>query len=175
MLNKLLAIGILIPLLILIAPNVYGKHLSDTKRYNDGYSNGSDAAARDSTYNVACDPTGAYTSDGQHSTTYCDGWANGYTATWNSNHAQTTNPQQQTCADGTQPDSNGNCPSSSSQSQSSSNTGLGDKVCKLVNSGEADALGTLLLPLHIITGGTTSGILAAGHLYCALHGSSRGN
>jgi hypothetical protein len=41
------------------APNVYGRHLSDTQRYNDGYSNGSDAAATDSTYSVACDPTGA--------------------------------------------------------------------------------------------------------------------
>ena len=79
------------------APNVYARHLSDTQRYNDGYSNGSDAAARDSTYNAACDPTGAYTSDGQHSTTYCTGWANGYAATWNSNHgseSSSTNPQQ---------------------------------------------------------------------------------
>jgi len=64
--------------------NVYAE--SNAKRYNDGYSNGSEAAARDSTYNVACDPTGAHTSDGQHSTTYCTGWAIGYVATWNANH-----------------------------------------------------------------------------------------
>jgi hypothetical protein len=85
--NKILAIAILVPVLILVAPNVNAsRHLSDSQRYNDGYSNGSDAAARDSTYNPTCDPTGAYTSDGQHSTTYCTGWGNGYAATWNANH-----------------------------------------------------------------------------------------
>src|SRR6266516_8084137 len=66
--------------------NVYAKHLSDTQRYNDGYSNGGQAAATDSTYNPTCDPTGAYTSGGGHTPTYCSGWANGYTATWNAKH-----------------------------------------------------------------------------------------
>jgi hypothetical protein len=84
--NKILAIGILIPILILSAPNVYASSLGDAQRYNDGCSNGAQAAATDSTYNPTCDPTGAYTSDGQHTTTYCTGWANGYTATWNANH-----------------------------------------------------------------------------------------
>lgn len=86
--NKLLAIGILIPLLILIAPNVYASE-SNSKRYNDGFSNGGQAAATDkqqgNAYNPVCDPTGQYTSDGQHSTTYCNGWANGYSSAWNGN------------------------------------------------------------------------------------------
>jgi hypothetical protein len=55
MLNKLLAIGIIVPLLVLIAPNVYARHLIYTERHNDGYSNGSDAAAGESTYNPTCD------------------------------------------------------------------------------------------------------------------------
>jgi hypothetical protein len=84
--NKMLAMGILIPVLILTTPNVYARNLSDTQRYNDGYSNGVQAAATDSTYNPTCDPTGAYTSGGGHTPTYCSGWANGYTATWNANH-----------------------------------------------------------------------------------------
>jgi hypothetical protein len=86
MVNKLLATGILVPILILTVPNVYASNLSDTQRYNDGYSNGAQAAAADSTYNPTCDPTGAYTSGGGHTPTYCSGWANGYTATWNANH-----------------------------------------------------------------------------------------
>ncbi|HEY7570228.1 MAG TPA: hypothetical protein VH796_02545 [Nitrososphaeraceae archaeon] len=59
--------------------------------------------------------------------------------------------------------------------QSSSHTSLGDTVCNLVNSGKVDALGAILAPLHVISGGTTAGILAAGHFYCALHGSGGGN
>jgi hypothetical protein len=106
--NKILAIGIVIPILILSAPNVYARNLTDTQRYNDGYSNGSDAAARDSTYNVACDPTGAYTSGGGHTTTYCNGWTNGYIATWNTNHpgSSTINTPPNTYA----PPSQGNGP-----------------------------------------------------------------
>lgn len=84
--NKILAIGILIQLVVLIAPNVYARNLSDSQRYNDGYSNGAQAAATDSTYNPTCDPTGAYTSGGGHSQFYCNGWANGYAATWNTKH-----------------------------------------------------------------------------------------
>jgi hypothetical protein len=87
MLNKLLAIGILIPVLILTAPNVYARHLSDTQRYNDGYSNGSDAAATDlrngNPFNAGCDPNGTFTSGGGHTTTYCNGWTDGYTSTYN--------------------------------------------------------------------------------------------
>jgi hypothetical protein len=75
--NKLLGIGILIAILLLIVPNVYASESND-KRYSDGYSNGSDAASRASTYDVSCDPTGAFTSGGGHSTTYCNGWTSGY-------------------------------------------------------------------------------------------------
>ena len=64
---------------------------------------------------------------------------------------------------------NGNCPNNTNSQQQ--HTSLGDKVCKLVDSGAVDALGVLLAPLHIITLGTSAGIIAAGHLYCALHGS----
>jgi hypothetical protein len=92
--KAILTIPVIVILLVSMIStlNVYASE-SNTKRYNDGYSNRSDAAARDSAYNPACDPTGVYTSDGQHMTTYCDGWANEYTATWNANHGvQPTNP-----------------------------------------------------------------------------------
>lgn len=29
-------------------------------------------------YNPACDPTGSHTSDGQHTTYYCNAWTSGY-------------------------------------------------------------------------------------------------
>lgn len=82
-------------LLCLVAQphSVYAsRHLSDTKRYNDGYSNGAQAASTDYTYNPTCDPNGQYTSDGQHTTIYCSGWADGYTATWNANHPTIQTP-----------------------------------------------------------------------------------
>lgn len=81
-----LILAIIIPLL-LIAPHAYARHLSDSQRYNDGLNDGSQAAISDSQngnpFNPACDPTGAHTSDGQHTTTYCSGWSNGYTSAWN--------------------------------------------------------------------------------------------
>jgi len=114
MVNKLLAVGMLIPMLMLIAPNVYARHLSDAQRYSDGFANGGQAAATDRQqgipFNTVCDPTGNYTSGGGHTTTYCTGWVNGYTATWNNavqaqpatkpqantttNHASIPSPQQ---------------------------------------------------------------------------------
>ena len=106
------------------APNVYARHLSDTQRYSDGYSNGSDAAARDSNYNVACDPTGAYTSGGGHTTTYCNGWTNGYIATWNTNHPGSSSSNTYTPPDTytppntyTPPESQGNSPNYNSVCQ----------------------------------------------------------
>jgi len=63
------------------------KHLSNAQRYNDGYSNGGQQASTDfqnhNPFNLACDPTSAYTSGGGHTTIYCSGWTDGYTATWN--------------------------------------------------------------------------------------------
>jgi hypothetical protein len=64
---KFLAIGILIPILIVAIPNVYAE--SDSKRASDGFNDGSSAARTDLTFNPACDPTGAHTSDGQHTST----------------------------------------------------------------------------------------------------------
>jgi hypothetical protein len=90
---RLTRLIIIAPLLVAVltmigatTPYVYARHLSDTQRYNDGYSNGGQAAATDYAYNPTCDPNGQYTSDGQHTTIYCTGWANGYTTTWNANH-----------------------------------------------------------------------------------------
>jgi hypothetical protein len=79
---------ILIPILIFVAPNGYGaKHLSNAQRYNDGYANGGQQASTDFQYhkpfNLTCDPTNHYTSGGGHTNIYCNGWSNGYTATWN--------------------------------------------------------------------------------------------
>jgi hypothetical protein len=82
---KILAVGLLIPILVLVIPNVYASESND-KRYSDGYSNGSDAAARATVYDVTCDPNNQFTSGGGHTTTYCNGWTNGYIATWNTNH-----------------------------------------------------------------------------------------
>jgi hypothetical protein len=65
------------------------RHLSDTQRYNDGYSNGSDAANSASVYDVTCDPNNQYASGGGHSSFYCDGWRNGYNDAWNNNNHPT--------------------------------------------------------------------------------------
>jgi hypothetical protein len=34
-------------------------------------------------FNLTCDPTNHYTTGGGHTGIYCNGWKNGYTATWN--------------------------------------------------------------------------------------------
>ena len=90
---KSLAIGILIPILVLAIPNVNAE--SDSKRASDGFNDGSNAARTDVTFDPACDPTGAHTSDGQHTSTYCNAWSNGYISTWNSLHGQTDQTQTQ--------------------------------------------------------------------------------
>ncbi len=79
---------ILIPLLIFVAPNVYAaKHLSNAQRYSDGYANGGQQASTDfqnhKPFNLTCDPTSHYTTGGGHTSIYCNGWTNGYTASWN--------------------------------------------------------------------------------------------
>jgi hypothetical protein len=84
---KILAAGLLIPIVLLVIPNVYASESND-KRYSDGYSNGSDAASRSTVYDVTCDPNNQFTSGGGHSTTYCNGWTNGYNAEWNNAHQQ---------------------------------------------------------------------------------------
>src|SRR5437899_6944837 len=91
---------LLIPILIFVTPNVYAaKHLSNAQRYSDGYANGGQQASTDiqnhQPFNLTCDPTSRYTTGGGHTGIYCNGWTNGYTATWNNlveaNH-HATNP-----------------------------------------------------------------------------------
>jgi len=83
------------------APHAFARHLSDSQRYNDGFNDGSQAAISDrdngNAFNPACDPTGAHTSDGQHTTEYCSGWSSGYTSAWNGSNSPTeqTFPQNQ--------------------------------------------------------------------------------
>jgi hypothetical protein len=96
MLARLIVIGIIIPMLLLVGPDISARNLTDQQRYSDGYSNGGQAASTDTNYNPTCDPTNAYTSGGGHTPTYCKGWFDGYTATWNTNHPSTvTNIQTQ--------------------------------------------------------------------------------
>jgi hypothetical protein len=90
--NKFLALGILIPILVLAAvPSVYASE-SNSKRSSDGFNDGSQAAQSDkqngNQFNPACYPNGLHKSDGQHTTFYCNGWAQGYTSTWNGVHQQ---------------------------------------------------------------------------------------
>lgn len=84
---------------ILVAPDAYVRHLSGNQRYSDGFNDGTQAAITDrqngNQFNPACDPTGAHTSDGQHTTTYCSGWSDGYTSAWNGLTEQTLTQNQQ--------------------------------------------------------------------------------
>ena len=82
--KTLLAFGILIYILISAIPNVFAE--SNSKRADDGFNDGSNAARTDTTFNPACDPLGQPTSDGQHTTIYCNAWSQGYTQTWNQLH-----------------------------------------------------------------------------------------
>jgi hypothetical protein len=83
----ILAIG------LFAAPHVYAE--SDSKRARDGFTDGSNAARDDlqngNQFNLVCDPNGIHTSDGQHTTIYCNAWNEGYTSTWN----QLYQPQSQ--------------------------------------------------------------------------------
>lgn len=83
--HKLVTLGIFIPLLVLTAPKAYS--LTSAERYSSGFSDGGQQAATDfqnhTPFNSACDPTGAYTTDGKHTTYYCAGWFKGYSSTWN--------------------------------------------------------------------------------------------
>src|SRR6266487_4558383 len=101
----LILVVLLIPILIFIAPNLYAaKHLSNAQRYSDGYANGGQQASTDfqnhKPFNLTCDPTNHYTTGGGHTGIYCNGWTNGYTATWNNlvlpnpppTNSPTTNP-----------------------------------------------------------------------------------
>src|SRR5207249_695546 len=87
LIKPIIVAPLVISLLILTTPNVYARNLSDSQRYSDGFTNGAQAAATDrqqgNSFNPTCDPTGRYTSGGGHTTSYCNGWVNGYTSTYN--------------------------------------------------------------------------------------------
>jgi hypothetical protein len=99
--KAMLFVPVLVAILTMIGvipSNVYASE-SDAKRSSDGFNDGSQAAQSDkqsgNQFNPACDPNGLHTSDGQHTTLYCNGWAQGYTSTWNSNNVvPSPNPQQ---------------------------------------------------------------------------------
>ncbi len=115
---SILILGLTISMLLL-TPNAYARNLSDSQRYNDGYNNGYSAALQDNSYDSTCDPHGQYTSDGQHTTYYCNGWANGYQDGWNNKN-------------------NGNSYNSGTQQEQSSNVNVrGNNNRVTVNQGQS--------------------------------------
>ena len=105
-------------------------------------------AAKDSAYNPACDPTGAYTSDGQYTTTYCDDWAKGYAATWNAKHrVQPTNPDA--------PSNNDN---SGSATNSEGSQGNYAGICQTVQPVLLQSCDTLVNPDGSLTSAGTSAL-----------------
>jgi hypothetical protein len=111
----------MIAILLAAMPMALASNESNSQRSHDGFNDGTNAARTDVTFNPACDPQGLHTSDGQHSSTYCNAWSNGYTTTWNSIH-QTDQTQTQTLQ--------------SKQTQSGTCIAL---VCKQIQSGTQGA------------------------------------
>jgi len=72
-----------------------GSKLKPIIRYINGSNDGSQAAISNiqaaTPFNPACDPTAAHTSDGLHTTHYCNGWTTGYISTWNAKHVSSRN------------------------------------------------------------------------------------
>jgi hypothetical protein len=60
-------------------------------RYINGSNDGIQAAVSNvqdgKPFNPACDPSHSHTSDGLHTTVYCNGWTNGYISAWNAKHS----------------------------------------------------------------------------------------
>lgn len=84
-------------MVLILAPSLSYASESNSKRANDGFNDGSNQARQDTSFNPACDPQGLHTSDGSHTSTYCNAWTDGYTSTWNSLHPdQQTTTQTQT-------------------------------------------------------------------------------
>jgi hypothetical protein len=78
--------------------------------------------------------------------------------------------QQQTCPDGSQPDSNGNCPSQQQpqQQQPQQQHSTKDQICNALQVRNIAILAPLLVALHLITlGASTLTILGAAGAYCA--------
>jgi hypothetical protein len=71
-----------------------GSKLKPIIRYINGSNDGSQAAISNIQaalpFNPAWDPAAAHTSDGLHTTHYCNGWTNGYISTWNTRHVAST-------------------------------------------------------------------------------------
>jgi Caspase domain len=67
-----------------------GSKLKPIIRYINGSNDGGQAALSNiqngNPFNPACDPTRSHTSDGLHTTEYCNGWTNGYISAWNTKH-----------------------------------------------------------------------------------------
>jgi hypothetical protein len=76
---------------------------------------------------------------------------------------------QQTCPDGSQPDSNGNCPNQSqSQQQQPQQTDTRTQICNALHVKDIGILAPLLVALHlIILGASTVAILGAAAAYCS--------
>jgi hypothetical protein len=108
--NKTKTVFIL-PLIVVMAIPVIQAYASESssKRSSDGFNDGSNAARSDTSFYPACDPTGAHTSDGQHTSTYCNAWTSGYTSTWNSIHGSTDQTQTQVQQQKQTQNQHGNC------------------------------------------------------------------
>jgi len=67
------------------------KRLKPIIRYINGSNDGIQAAVSNvqdgKPFSPACDPTHSHTSDGLHTTVYCNGWTNGYISAWNAKHS----------------------------------------------------------------------------------------
>lgn len=86
----------MIAILLAAMPIALASNESNSQRSHDGFNEGSQAARQDISFNPACDPGGKFTNDGQHTSTYCNAWSDGYTSTWNSIHqTDQTQIQQQ--------------------------------------------------------------------------------
>ncbi len=84
----------------------------------------------------------------------------------NSGSSSSSSSSQSTCPDGSQPDSNGNCPNNSQQ-QPPQQQSTKDKICSALHVKDIGILAPLLVALHLITlGASTVAILGAAAAYC---------
>jgi hypothetical protein len=71
-----------------------GSNLKPIVRFINGTNDGGQAALdtlrNKGQFDPACDPTHAHTSDGLHTTEYCNGWTSGYIYSWNTKRTPTT-------------------------------------------------------------------------------------
>jgi caspase domain-containing protein len=71
-----------------------GSKLKPIVRFINGTNDGGQAALNTiqnrGQFDPACDPTHAHTTDGLHTTEYCNGWTSGYIYSWNTKQMPTT-------------------------------------------------------------------------------------